>query len=33
VIANKFYEKVGMEKVGTISWAKGTMPGLVWKKT
>jgi RimJ/RimL family protein N-acetyltransferase len=30
--ANKFYEKVGMEQVGKISWAKGKMPGLVWKK-
>ena len=32
LIANKFYEKVGMKKVGTISWAEGTMPGLIWKK-
>ena len=31
-IANKFYDKVGMKQVGTISWAKGTMPGLIWKK-
>ena len=30
--ANKFYEKVGMEQVGKISWAKGKMPGLVWRK-
>ena len=21
-----------MKQVGTISWAKGTMPGLIWKK-
>ena len=32
IIANKFYDKVGMKQVGTISWAKGTMPGLIWKK-
>ena len=31
-IACRFYEKVGMKQVGTISWSKGTMPGLVWKK-
>mgnify|MGYP000002801394 FL=1 len=31
-IACKFYEKVGMKQVGTISWSKGTMAGLVWKK-
>ena len=31
-VACKFYEKVGMEQVGTISWSKGDMPGLVYKK-
>ncbi len=30
--ACKFYEKVGMELVGSISWAKGKMPGSVWRK-
>ena len=29
--ANKFYEKVGMEKVGYINWSKGKMKGNVWK--
>lgn len=33
IAANKFYEKVGMEKVGTISWSDGKMPGVVWKKS
>ena len=32
IIANKFYDKIGMKQVGTISWAKGKMPGLIWKK-
>ena len=32
VPANRFYEKVGMEKVGYINWSKGTMKGNVWKK-
>ena len=27
-----FYERVGMAQVGIISWANGTIPGLVWKK-
>ena len=31
-IANKFYEKVGMEEVGFINWSGGKMPGKVWKK-
>lgn len=29
--ANKFYAKVGMEIVGTITWSQGKMPGNVWK--
>ena len=29
--ANRFYSKVGMEIVGTITWSQGKMPGLVWK--
>ena len=32
VPANKFYEKVGMDKVGYITWSKGNMLGNVWKK-
>tara|TARA_B100001564_G_scaffold10492_1_gene8667 strand:+ start:712 stop:1194 length:483 start_codon:yes stop_codon:yes gene_type:complete len=31
--ANRFYAKVGMENVGYINWSKGTMKGIVWKKT
>ena len=31
--ANKFYEKIGMKQAGTITWSKGTMEGIVWKKT
>lgn len=31
--ANKFYAKVGMEKVGYINWSQGKMPGNVWKKS
>ena len=31
VAANRFYAKVGMEVVGTITWSQGTMEGLVWK--
>ena len=31
VPANKFYDKVGMKKVGTITWSQGKMPGNVWK--
>tara|TARA_B100000035_G_C21006270_1_gene557401 strand:- start:1254 stop:1694 length:441 start_codon:yes stop_codon:yes gene_type:complete len=30
--ANKFYEKVGMTKVGYINWSKGKMHGNVWLK-
>ena len=30
--ANKFYDKVGMEKVGYITWSQGKMKGNVWKK-
>lgn len=30
--ANKFYEKVGMKKVGYINWSKGKMRGNVWLK-
>lgn len=33
VPANKFYKKVGMEKVGYITWSKGNMLGNVWKKS
>ena len=33
IAANKFYEKVGMNMVGNISWSKGKMPGNVWKYT
>ena len=33
IAANKFYEKVGMDMVGNISWSKGKMPGNVWKYT
>lgn len=29
--ANKFYEKVGMEKVGYINWSQGKVQGNVWK--
>ena len=32
VLANKFYEKVGMKHVGYINWSKGKMKGKVWKK-
>ena len=31
IAANKFYEKVGMPKVGYINWSKGKMKGNVWK--
>ena len=31
--ANKVYEKIGMKQAGTITWSKGTMEGIVWKKT
>ena len=31
VPANKFYKKIGMEKVGYINWSKGKMKGNVWK--
>ena len=31
ILANKFYEKVGMEEVGFINWSGGKMPGKVWK--
>ena len=30
--ANKFYDKIGMKKVGYINWSGGNMPGFVWKK-
>ena len=30
--ACSFYERVGMTHVGIISWANGTIPGLVWRK-
>jgi ribosomal protein S18 acetylase RimI-like enzyme len=33
LVANRFYEKVGMEKVGYITWSKGKMLGNVWKKS
>ena len=35
IVANRFYEKVGMTKVGYINWSKGEMKGNVWcsKKT
>lgn len=33
VVANRFYEKVGMERVGYITWSKGKMLGNVWKKS
>ena len=33
IAANKFYEKVGMNMVGNISWSKGKMLGNVWKYT
>ena len=33
IAANKFYEKVGMDMVGNISWSKGKMLGNVWKYT
>ena len=32
VPANKFYKKIGMEKVGYINWSKGKMLGNVWLK-
>ena len=32
VVANSLYEKVGMKQVGTITWANGTMPGIIWKR-
>jgi len=28
--AIKFYKKMGMKKVGNISWSKGRIPGDVW---
>ena len=31
IVANRFYEKVGMTKVGYINWSKGKMKGNVWK--
>jgi len=31
ISANKFYEKVGMKKVGFINWSKGQLKGNVWK--
>ena len=31
-IANRFYEKVGMELVGQISWSNKSIQGNVWKK-
>ena len=35
IVANRFYEKVGMTKVGYINWSNGKMKGNVWcsKKT
>lgn len=35
IVANRFYEKVGMTRVGYINWSKGKMKGNVWcsKKT
>ena len=33
VPANKFYQKIGMERVGYINWSDGKMKGNVWKKT
>ena len=30
IVANRFYEKVGMTKVGYINWSKGKMKGNVW---
>lgn len=30
--ANMFYEKIGMKKVGYITWSKGKLLGNVWKK-
>lgn len=30
--ANTFYEKIGMRKVGYITWSKGKLLGNVWKK-
>ena len=32
VPANKFYQKIGMERVGYINWSNGKMKGNVWKK-
>ena len=32
IAANKFYEKVGMHKVGYINWSDGNMLGNVWKR-
>ena len=32
VPANKFYKKIGMERVGYINWSNGKMKGNVWKK-
>ena len=29
-VARAFYDKVGMKEVGTCSWAKGTLPGVVY---
>ena len=33
LIANKFYEKIGMKQVGNITWSNGNMLGNVWKKS
>jgi len=30
--ANRFYEKIGMKKIGHITWSKGKILGNVWKK-
>jgi hypothetical protein len=32
-VASAFYERHKMKVVGTISWAGGTIPGLVYRKT
>ena len=31
-IARNFYDKIGMNVVGKISWKNGSIPGLVYKK-
>lgn len=31
VVANKFYEKLGMEIVGKTHWGKESIPGVVWR--